>query len=205
MLFLVYAGKNKNLCYYFSYKSIIKAHCLGFSFLLTKYWTLGVQFFLLKEGDSSGTSSNLQRRSWGTPSLWPAFPYMYTTLNGASQFPDNSSLRKSKHFSLRLLLVSHYEIMIRDLAGVCQQNSCWSRCVDTAQCCNDLVISVFKIKPGIICSMSRYQSAADQGVMAWCLNLVFLMPVWPWGANLHFWNLPTLIISVLGNKVSFLE
>lgn len=81
-------------------------------------------------------------------------------------FPDNFSLRKSKQFSLRLLLISHYKIRIRDLLGICQQNSCWSRCVDTAQCCNVLVISVLKIKSGIICSMSRCQSAADQGVLA---------------------------------------
>lgn len=121
---------------------------------------------------------------------------------------NNFSSRKNKQFPLRLLLIPHYEIMIRGLPGVCQPNSCWSRWVGTTQCCNVLAISFLKIKSIIIGSMSRCQSAEDQSVLAGCLNLMIFMSARPLGCWCESVFLePTYpdSSSVLGGKVCVLQ
>lgn len=70
----------------------------------------------------------------GSREFFPCHQHFHPVQNHEQSFAvtDNSSLRKSKHFPLKLLLVPYYEIMIKALPGVCQQNSCWSRCLGTA-------------------------------------------------------------------------
>lgn len=83
---------------------------------------------------------------------------------------DNASSRKSKCL-LRLLLIPHYEIIIRGLPGVCQQNSCWSM----SWCCSALWWLTNLIRK----DQANYHFAACPGVSQ--LKITAFWPdVWTW-------------------------
>lgn len=83
---------------------------------------------------------------------------------------DNASSRKSKCL-LRLLLIPHYEIIIRGLPGVCQQNSCWSM----SWCCSALWWLTNLIRK----DQANYRFAACPGVSQ--LKITAFWPdVWTW-------------------------